>query len=51
MLHKVLIGAAIGSMAIAGAASAQTRGVTANEIVIGMHTDLSGVAATYGVSS
>jgi branched-chain amino acid transport system substrate-binding protein len=32
-------------------ASAQTRGVTANEIVFGMHTDLSGVAATYGVSS
>src|SRR5215510_14378290 len=32
-------------------ASAQTRGVTATEIVLGMHTDLSGVAATYGVSS
>ena len=51
MLHKVLIGAAIASMAIAGEASAQTRGVTATEIVVGMHTDLSGVAATYGVSS
>jgi branched-chain amino acid transport system substrate-binding protein len=51
MLHKVLIGAAIGSMAMSGAAAAQTRGVTATEIVIGMHTDLSGVAATYGVSS
>lgn len=39
-------------LAAAGAgASAQTRGVTANEIVLGMHTDLSGVAATYGVSS
>ena len=39
------------SLVVAGAASAQTRGVTANEIVIGMPTDLSGVAATYGVSS
>jgi branched-chain amino acid transport system substrate-binding protein len=35
---------------IAGAA-AQTHGVTPTEIVMGMHTDLSGVAATYGVSS
>jgi branched-chain amino acid transport system substrate-binding protein len=35
----------------AGMAAAQTRGVTGNEIVLGMHTDLSGVAATYGVSS
>ncbi len=51
MLHKVLIGTAIASVAMATAASAQTRGVTANEIVLGMHTDLSGVAATYGVSS
>src|SRR5215469_18010687 len=45
-------------LAIAGAVSlvavgamAQQRGVTANEVVFGMHTDLSGVAATYGVSS
>jgi branched-chain amino acid transport system substrate-binding protein len=29
----------------------ETRGVTSNEIVFGMHTDLSGPAATYGVSS
>jgi branched-chain amino acid transport system substrate-binding protein len=29
----------------------ETRGVTSNEIVLGMHTDLSGPAATYGVSS
>jgi branched-chain amino acid transport system substrate-binding protein len=35
----------------ATAASAQTRGVTASEVTFGMHTDLSGVAATYGVSS
>jgi branched-chain amino acid transport system substrate-binding protein len=33
------------------AASAQQRGVTASEVVFGMHTDLSGPAATYGVSS
>ena len=32
-------------------AQKETRGVTANEIVLGMHTDLSGPAATYGVSS
>jgi branched-chain amino acid transport system substrate-binding protein len=40
-------------MAVAGGAMAQkeTRGVTNAEIVLGMHTDLSGPAATYGVSS
>lgn len=43
--------AAVLAMAAGAGASAQTRGVTANEIVLGMHTDLSGVAATYGVSS
>jgi len=42
--------AAAASLVTAGA-SAQTRGVTSTEIVFGMHTDLSGVAATYGVSS
>jgi branched-chain amino acid transport system substrate-binding protein len=42
--------AAAASLATAGA-SAQTRGVTSTEILLGMHTDLSGVAATYGVSS
>jgi branched-chain amino acid transport system substrate-binding protein len=37
---------------LAGAAIAnETRGVTSTEIVLGMHTDLSGPAATYGVSS
>jgi branched-chain amino acid transport system substrate-binding protein len=36
---------------VAAQASAETRGVTNTEIVLGMHTDLSGVAATYGVSS
>ena len=42
--------AAAASLVTAGA-SAQTRGVTSTEILLGMHTDLSGVAATYGVSS
>src|SRR5260370_21774547 len=42
--------AAAASLVTAGA-SAQTRGGTSTEIVFGMHTDLSGVAATYGVSS
>jgi branched-chain amino acid transport system substrate-binding protein len=31
--------------------SEETRGVTSNDIIFGMHTDLSGPAATYGVSS
>jgi branched-chain amino acid transport system substrate-binding protein len=44
------LAAAIAASTIAGA-SAQTHGVTPTEIVMGMHTDLSGVAATYGVSS
>jgi len=42
---------ATAAVSLAGAASAQTRGVTASEVTFGMHTDLSGVAATYGVSS
>ena len=42
---------AAASLAVTAGASAQTRGVTASEILMGMHTDLSGVAATYGVSS
>ena len=41
---------ALTAAGIAGAA-AQQRGVTAGEVLFGMHTDLSGVAATYGVSS
>jgi branched-chain amino acid transport system substrate-binding protein len=37
---------------LAGAADAQSvRGVTKSEVIIGMHTDLSSVAASYGVSS
>jgi branched-chain amino acid transport system substrate-binding protein len=48
------VGALVGAVALAGAAMAQrmeTRGVSKTEIVLGMHTDLSGPAATYGVSS
>src|SRR6266481_8373469 len=41
----------IAALALTGVALAQTRGVTPTEIVLGMHTDLSGPAATYGVSS
>src|SRR5437867_8846770 len=41
----------LGAVAVAAVALAQTRGVTKSEIVLGMHTDLSGPAATYGVSS
>jgi branched-chain amino acid transport system substrate-binding protein len=53
---KIALGAGVlvGVLALAGAAMAQrteTRGVTPTEIVLGMHTDLSGPAATYGVSS
>jgi branched-chain amino acid transport system substrate-binding protein len=46
-------GLLIGAVALAGVAAAQkeTRGVSKTEIVLGMHTDLSGPAATYGVSS
>ena len=46
-------GVLIGAVALAGVAAAQkeTRGVSKTEIVLGMHTDLSGPAATYGVSS
>src|SRR5918996_609113 len=54
MMKKVLAVILVaGVVALAGAASAQreTRGVTKTEIVLGMHTDLSGPAATYGVSS
>ena len=53
-MKKLLgIGVLVGAVALAGAAMAQkeTRGVTKTEIVLGMHTDLSGPAATYGVSS
>ncbi len=51
MNWKLTIMAAAALAATATQASAETRGVTSTEITLGMHTDLSGVAATYGVSS
>ena len=50
MRRSVWIGAAVLCLA-AGSALAQSRGVSKGEILLGMHTDLSGPAATYGVSS
>jgi branched-chain amino acid transport system substrate-binding protein len=47
----VVVVAAAALAVFATGASAQTRGVTKTEITMGTHTDLSGVAATYGVSS
>ncbi|HJQ55551.1 MAG TPA: ABC transporter substrate-binding protein [Vineibacter sp.] len=43
--------AAAALTAISTGAAAQTRGVSKTEVLLGMHTDLSGVGATYGVSS
>jgi len=51
MNGMLTIVAAAALAATATQASAETRGVTKTEITLGMHTDLSGVAATYGVSS
>jgi branched-chain amino acid transport system substrate-binding protein len=53
MKKLLAVGVLVGAVALAGIATGQgpTRGVTANEIVLGTHTDLSGPAATYGVSS
>jgi branched-chain amino acid transport system substrate-binding protein len=47
------VGVVLAAGALAGGALAQneSRGVSKTEIVLGMHTDLSGPAATYGVSS
>src|SRR5256886_10703146 len=49
----LVVGVVLAAGALAGVALAQneSRGVTLGEIVLGMHTDLSGPAATYGVSS
>jgi branched-chain amino acid transport system substrate-binding protein len=53
MKKLLMVGVLAGAVALAGIAMAQgpTRGVTATEIVLGVHTDLSGPAATYGVSA
>ena len=51
MIRKAGMAIALAVLAMAPGAFAQQRGVTPTEITFGMHTDLSGVAATYGVSS
>jgi branched-chain amino acid transport system substrate-binding protein len=53
MKMRLTVGVALMAVALAGVALAQSenRGITKTEIVLGMHTDLSGPAATYGVSS
>jgi branched-chain amino acid transport system substrate-binding protein len=53
MKKRLAVGVSVLAATLAGVALAQTetRGVTKSEIVLGMHTDLSGPAATYGVSS
>jgi branched-chain amino acid transport system substrate-binding protein len=53
MKMQLAVGAGLMALALGGAALAQSdsRGITRTEIVLGMHTDLSGPAATYGVSS
>src|SRR2546425_13362915 len=52
-MRLVAVGVLIGAVALAGVATAPRgiRGVSKTEIVLGMHTDLSGPAATYGGSS
>jgi branched-chain amino acid transport system substrate-binding protein len=53
MNRLLAIGVVAAVVALAGVVAAQMeqRGVNKTEIVLGMHTDLSGPAATYGVSS
>ena len=50
LLAVCVLAAAAGTAGVA-LAQKETRGITKTEIVLGMHTDLSGPAATYGVSS
>jgi branched-chain amino acid transport system substrate-binding protein len=51
MQRKIAMAATAALALVAAQAVAETRGVSSSEILLGMHTDLSGVAATYGVSS
>ena len=51
MIRTIGMAIAAAVLAAAPGAFAQQRGVTPTEVTFGMHTDLSGVAATYGVSS
>jgi len=48
---RVVALAAALTMAVAAGARAQTHGVTDSEVVFGSHSDFSGVAATYGIST
>ena len=50
MTRTIGMAIAVAVLAAAPGAFAQQRGVTPTEVTFGMHTDLSGVAATYGVS-
>jgi branched-chain amino acid transport system substrate-binding protein len=47
----VAVAAVAVALAAVAAAQSENRGISKTEIVLGMHTDLSGPAATYGVSS
>src|SRR5262249_42638123 len=51
MRRLVAMALLAGVLAVASWVGADTRGVSKGEIILGMHTDLSGPAATYGVSS
>ncbi|MBS0527369.1 MAG: ABC transporter substrate-binding protein [Proteobacteria bacterium] len=51
MTRTIGMAMAVAILAAAPGAFAQQRGVTPTEVTFGMHTDLSGPAATYGVSS
>ena len=51
MTRTIGMAIAVAVLAAAPGAFAQQRGITPTEVTFGMHTDLSGVAATYGVSS
>src|SRR4029453_3736022 len=53
MKTRLAVAALLATALLAATALAQkeARGITKTEIVLGMHTDLSGPAATYGVSS
>jgi branched-chain amino acid transport system substrate-binding protein len=51
MKKLLAVSVLLGAVALGAEVTAQPRGVSKTEIVLGMHTDLSGPAATYGVSS
>jgi branched-chain amino acid transport system substrate-binding protein len=51
MTKLLAVSVLLGAVALTAEVTAQPRGVSKGEIVLGMHTDLSGPAATYGVSS